>query len=112
MHESVVTHLRPIVRAVAPLASAGSTQSDAALITGTAPVVNISGGDGTKGAILPPSSRTGTEITIYNSGAGALKVYPPSGGTINGGAANASISVAAKGVSRLVAIDQLNNWVG
>lgn len=104
------TFQSPSIRSIATLASAGSTQANAAAISGLVPVYNVPDGDGTKGVILPDSP-AGTEFTVYNNGAGTLRIYPPTGETINGGAANAALVLAAKGTSRLICIDG-TNWAG
>jgi len=106
--ERSASHAAPSIRSVASLASAGSTQADAGAVSGAVPVYNVSGGDGTKGVVLPVAV-AGTELAIYNAGAGALKVYPASGGSINGGSANAALSVTSKTVARLVNLDG-TNW--
>jgi|ERR1700761_2222654 len=46
------------------------------------------------GGILPLGAVTGDSCLVFNNGANALTIYPPVGGTINGGA---SVSVAAAG---------------
>jgi hypothetical protein len=46
------------------------------------------------GAILPIGV-TPSEVTIYNNGASTLTLYPPKGGSIDSGTANASVSLAA-----------------
>lgn len=106
--ERPVTAQAPTIRSVAALASAGSTQADAGAVSGAVPVYNVSGGDGTKGVVLPVAV-SGTELTVYNAGAGILKVYPASGGSINGASANAALSVASKTVARLISLDG-TNW--
>jgi hypothetical protein len=108
--ERASTFQAPSIRSVAALASAGSTQSDAAAVSGAVPFYNVSGGDGTKGVVLPVAV-AGTELAVYNAGAGILKIYPATGGAINGAAANAALSLAAKGTSRLVCLDG-TNWAG
>lgn len=78
-------------------AAAGSGQSDATLIGANLTIV--SGASGTNGVILRKGKGSnGTYAgVIYSSAAtNALLVYPPTGGTINGGSANASVSVAAR----------------
>lgn len=62
------------------VAAAGSVQGDA-----TAVVVSINiatGADGTKGVILPAGT-VGDEIWIFNNAGSTLKVYPPSGASID-----------------------------
>jgi hypothetical protein len=46
------------------------------------------------GAVLPIGV-TPSEVTIYNNGASTLTLYPPKGGSIDSGTANASVSLAA-----------------
>ncbi len=46
------------------------------------------------GAILPIGV-TPSEISIFNDGASSLSIYPPNGGSIDSGMANASIALAA-----------------
>jgi predicted RecA/RadA family phage recombinase len=46
------------------------------------------------GAILPVGSLP-SEVTIFNDGASALTIYPPTGGSIDSGTANASVSLVA-----------------
>lgn len=76
-------------------AAAGSSQTDATLIG--ANVSNISGATGSNGVVLRKGKNTPYAGVIYSSAAtNALLVYPPVGGTINGGSVNASVSVAAR----------------
>ena len=46
------------------------------------------------GAILPVG-KLPSEVSIFNDGASSLTIYPPPGGSIDAGAANASVSLAA-----------------
>ncbi len=46
------------------------------------------------GVVLPTPVFPST-VSIYNAGANALSIYPQSGGKINNGPANASVSLAA-----------------
>jgi hypothetical protein len=46
------------------------------------------------GAILPPA-KLPSSVTVFNGGADTLSVYPPVGGTVNAGDANAAYSLAA-----------------
>lgn len=75
------------------LALTGSIQGDAALVVND--FTNLTGADGTKGAILPAIS-TGKLFIITNSdNSGVAKLYPPTGGKLNRGSANASLSIPA-----------------
>ena len=69
------------------ITAAGSVLANAAALT--AVVHHVNGADDTKGVILPA---TGSIAFVYSNHATAgLKVYPDSGGTINGGSANAAV---------------------
>jgi hypothetical protein len=46
------------------------------------------------GAILPVG-KLPSEVSIFNDGASSLTIYPPSGGSIDAGATNTSVSLAA-----------------
>lgn len=83
-------------------AAAGSTAGDAAALPQAGTVYPVSGADGTKGVILDiHDAWLGNRIYIANLVSNAvLKVYPPTGGTINGAAANAAVSTASgKGIT-------------
>ncbi len=69
---------------VQSVAAAGSTNADAGAITITAPtnIVVATGGDATKGVILP-AAPAGTIYIVKNGAAAVLKIYPPSGAAIN-----------------------------
>src|SRR5262245_1544037 len=47
-----------------------------------------------KGATLPVP-KLPAWVTVYNGGASTLSVYPPVGGTVDGGSANAAYSLSA-----------------
>ena len=59
------------------------------------------------GTILPGSTlvSAGDNILVVNYGANALTVYPPTGGKINNGSANAGVSVAANKNAEFVCIN-------
>jgi hypothetical protein len=63
------------------------------------------------GVILPanPGAQPGDYYTIVNHGAQTLSVYPPSGGKIANGSANAAFSVLSTKTAFLVCIDG-TNW--
>lgn len=80
-----------IVKNVATPAAAGTNQGTATALTKNLNAVTAA--DGTKGVALPVGA-AGDEIIIINTDASSvLKVYPETGGAINGGSANASVSV-------------------
>lgn len=86
----------------------GNSQATAfPLIATTTQFTTTAGGTG---CIPSSKSDIGDEYQIVNFGANALAVYPPLGGTLNGGAANASVNVAADTWATLKQI-ALGVWV-
>lgn len=64
------------------------------------------------GAILPASSTQVNPTDVYyvvNHGANALSIYPPTGGKIANGSANAAFSVAANKMATFVSLGS-GNW--
>ena len=99
----------------ASTAAAGSATGDAGVLpAGTGEVYPTSGADGTKGVRLHADDNvTGRRIFVTNTAAAILKVYPPTGGTINGGAANAALSsVSGKGVVLICIDGTAGTWAG
>jgi hypothetical protein len=93
---------------VAEVAAAGTTQADAAELTG---VVNTATGDGAVGVKLPAAA-AGTLICVYNlSAAGGLKVYPNTDDDINDGAANSAVTIEGKTLAVFIAVDA-TTWSG
>ena len=60
------------------------------------------------GTILPSNCLPGDWYTIVNHGANSLSVYPPTGGKIANGSANAAFAVAANKMAQIICIDSLN----
>lgn len=75
------------------VAAAGSTVADAGALSGTKPVHQVTGADGTKGVKFVTATPVGSIQIILNTTAGALKVYGESGSTCNGGAADAACTL-------------------
>ncbi len=90
------------------LAAAGSTQGDAGTITGQ--LVFVTDADATKGVILPTVTN-GKFIIVVNTANAVLKIYPASGEKIQGGTANANISLAAYSVF-LCGYKASGDWYG
>ena len=99
----------------ASTAAAGTTTADAGVLpAGTAPVYPTVAADDTKGVRVHASDKvTGREIWIGNGVSNkVLKIYPPSGGTINGAAADAAFSSASgKGIRMLCLDSTANTWL-
>jgi hypothetical protein len=80
------------------VAAAGTTVADATLVTSG--LQTVTAADAAKGVILPATAAVdvGSMVVVINSVAAVLKVYPATGGTINGAAANAALSQNASSV--------------
>lgn len=83
-------------------AAAGSTTSNATVLA-KVPLTVVTGGDATKGVRLPVLP-IGESMEIHNQAAAVLKLYPPTGGKINGGSTDASVNVAANSRVRAISI--------
>lgn len=90
------------------LAAAGSAQGDAGTITGQ--LVFVTGADATKGVRLPKVTN-GKFIIVVNTANAVLKIYPASGEKIQGGTADANISLAAYSVF-LCGYKASGDWYG
>jgi hypothetical protein len=89
------------------ITGAGSDETDAELLLDT--VNNVAGADGTVGVILP-SAQAGQLVFINNTvAAQGLKVYPPSGWTINGGTADVAVTIAGKTMAVFICTNG-TNW--
>lgn len=75
------------------IAAAGTTAAGATPLVSS---VNVLGAvPASSGVSLPSEVASGANIKVLNNTATAVTVYPPLGGTINGGSINAGISLAA-----------------
>ena len=88
------------------ITAAGTTQITAAAVYDDINIVSTVAAS--SGVILPSNRSAGDTIEITNLGANALLVYPPNGGNIAQGAANASFSlpVSKTAIMRLVSPTQ------
>jgi hypothetical protein len=97
---SIGTSTGAIRLPVAAVAAAGTNQGNAAALAEGINVVSAA--DGTKGVILP-TAVAGMVIIVKNTAAGALKIYPATGGAINAVAADGAYSITNLTSSLLVA---------
>lgn len=99
----------------ASTAAAGTTTADAGgLPAGTARVYPTTAADGTKGVRIDPADKVSGRMLMIGNGVSAqiLKVYPPTGGTINGAATDAAFSsVSGKGVIAVCLSAASNTWL-
>lgn len=73
------------------VAATGSTVADAAQLYAGFTVV--SGADGTKGVVLPPTPVKGTVVWIKGTGNAVLKVWPDAAATVNAISSNGALSL-------------------
>jgi len=83
------------------VAAAGTTQAAATLLP--ARFNQISTAAANSGVRLPSGVRSSGMVRARNDGANTVKVYPPVGGKINGGTANAAVTLAAGAAAVYVA---------
>lgn len=77
------------------VAAAGATQAAGTPISGALNVVTSSTTSTAISLTLPKSVAAGDKMHVINTTAVALTVFPPVGGAINGGTADASVALGA-----------------
>jgi len=82
----------PTSPSVDAVTGVGTAQSGAAPLTGAMNVVTTASGQ--TAVLLPANHPVGSPIVVRVTSATAGLVFPPTGGAVNGGSANASFSVA------------------
>lgn len=105
------TFLGKLAKTVTNSITAGSTQTQAGATALTTDLNRVTTVTTTGDGVKLPSAAAGLEITIINSGANALQVWPASGDAIDGGAADAvdSNTLAAGSSRKYLAVDA-TNW--
>jgi len=93
---------------VQTLAFAGTTQATAAPIVNDVTVV--SNNTAANGGILPVATMGQTFYIIPSLVTNAPLVYPPVGGSINFGTANAGVAITARKMAQFVALDAVGNY--
>lgn len=92
---------------VTTIAAAGTTQPTATALGNTQPFVLINNNTAANGVILPVAAYIGQTIAIYPQLAtNAPLVYPPVGGTINSGTANAGVATPARKMVEYVCVSR------
>lgn len=82
------------------------TQAGATALTAANNVIGTCANAG-DGVILPVAGK-GSKVYVRNGGVAAANVYPPVGGAINGGTANAAVSLAAGATATFTFTSDLN----
>jgi hypothetical protein len=105
--DNILRRKAKLVGAAVTVAATGSTVADAALLTGVHNLVTAA--NATKGVILPANRPAGEILTVVNTAAATLKVYPPTGGDINNGSDNAAVLLRDTQTGLFVSLGS-NNW--
>lgn len=92
------------------VAGAGTTVADAAALSTSAHIHRLTGANGTVGWKFGASVANQVEI-LLNTTAGVPKVYAASGGTCNGGAANAACTLLSGIVVHVCFSTGVNTWI-
>lgn len=100
IYASAVRSTTGLFAGVGVVSAAGTTQGAAAVLTN---VINRGKGiaDGSTTGFTPLANRTGLVQYLFNEGASA-NLWPPTGGTINGLAANAAFALAASAMVTII----------
>lgn len=100
IYASAMRSTNGFIAGVGIVSAAGTAQATAALLTN---VVNRGKGivDGSTTGFTPLANRAGLVQYLFNEGASA-NLWPPTGGVINGLAANAAFSLAASAMVTIV----------
>lgn len=92
------------------VAGAGSTNADAAALSATKHVHQLTGANGTLGWIFAASTAGQFEF-LLNTTAGVPKIYANTGGTCNGGATNAACTLVTGIVAHLCYSTAVDTWI-
>lgn len=95
------------------VAGAGTTQGTAAALSRTRFIHRLTGANGTVGWILPSvTTADANQVHVFlNTTAGVANLYPATGGTINGAAANA-VFAALTGIKPIICVvTGTNTWI-
>jgi len=93
---------------ISSLAAAGTTQATAAAVT--TEVTTITNNTAANGVALPVPTKGQMFYIIPALVTNAPLVYPPVGGSINFGAANAGLAVPARKLTTFIALDDVGNY--
>jgi hypothetical protein len=98
---------------ISTIAAAGTTQATGTAIGNEQPFVLINNNTAANGVVLPVAAYIGQEITVFPQlVTNAPLVYPPVGGTVNNGTANAGVATPARKAVKYIAVDRTGlNWV-
>jgi hypothetical protein len=90
-------------------ATAGTTQTQAGATALTGAVNVVTTGNANDGVRLPSDRAVGDMLYIVNVSANIARVYPSTGGAINGGSANAHVLLRANSMGLYMSLGS-GNW--
>jgi hypothetical protein len=93
----------------AAVAAAGNSQGTATAITAAKNIVTSATGTSADGIRLGDASGAGDMVYVANTTNVALDVFPPTGGAINGGSANAAVALRANSMGVYMSLGG-GNW--
>ena len=111
-----IVHAGMITPAGASTAAAGTTTADAGVLpSASGSFYPTTAADGNKGVRIAASDRVDGKMLFIGNGVSTaiLKVYPPTGGTINGAVADAAYSSGSGRGAHLICLSgSANTWAG
>ena len=111
-----IVHAGMITPPGASTAALGANSGNAAVLpAGTGSFYPTTGADGTVGVRINGADKVDGKMLFIGNGAAAavLKIYPPTGGTINGGSVDAAYSTASGRGGHLICLSgSSNTWAG
>lgn len=93
----------------AAVAAAGNSQSTATGLTAGKSIVTSATGTSADGIRLAADMGAGEIVYVANATNVALDVFPPTGGAINGGSANAAVALRANSMAVYMSLGG-GNW--
>jgi hypothetical protein len=89
--------------------TAGTTQTQAGATALTGAVNVVTTGNAADGVRLPADRSAGDMMYVVNISSAAAKVFPSTGGAINGGSANAAVDLRANAMGVYMSLGD-GNW--
>ena len=89
--------------------TAGTTQTQAGATALTGAVNVVTTGNASDGVRLPADRSAGDMMYVVNTSTNGAKVYPPVGGAINGGTANADVLLRGRSMGVYMSLGG-GNW--
>lgn len=93
----------------AAVAAAGNSQGTATALTAGKNIVTAATGTSADGIRLAAGMGAGEIVYVANATAVALDVFPPTGGAVNGGSANAAVALRANAMGVYMSLGG-GNW--